>query len=100
MDPGCTAPCMLCAREIIKYDLKVCCLLDSGQVFCGRLSDPGAPPAKVTSGQRSWLTHWDACKRKPSESMRERERSGGGRGGGGGGSAGRGGGSGGAPPMV
>ena len=69
--PGCTAPCTLCARELIKFDLKVCCLMEGGQVFCGRLSDPGAPPAKLSSGQRFWLTHWDCCK--------EPERSGGGR---------------------
>ncbi|KAL4441869.1 hypothetical protein ABPG77_003785 [Micractinium sp. CCAP 211/92] len=60
--PGCSAPCTLCAREIQKYDLKVCCLLEGGEVFCGRLSDPGAPPAKVTGGQRAWLRWWAACR--------------------------------------
>lgn len=60
--PGCSAPCLLCARELARFDLKVCCRLDSGAVWCGRLSDPGAPPPKVTSGQRSWLAHWDACR--------------------------------------
>ncbi|KAL4433928.1 hypothetical protein ABPG75_000369 [Micractinium tetrahymenae] len=60
--PGCSAPCTLCAREIQRFDLKVCCLLEGGEVFCGRLSDPGAPPAKVTGGQRAWLRWWAACK--------------------------------------
>lgn len=59
--PGCSAPCTLCAREILKYDLKVCCLLESGEIFCGRLTDPGAPPAKVTGGQRAWLRWWACC---------------------------------------
>ncbi len=60
--PGCSAPCTLCARELEKYALKVCCITEEGRPWCGRLSDPGAPPAHVTSGQRGWLTHWATCK--------------------------------------
>lgn len=66
--PGCSAPCTLCARELLKYDLKVACLMENGQVFCGRLTDPGAPPAKVTGGQRAWLTYWASCQRRPNTS--------------------------------
>jgi hypothetical protein len=62
--PGCSAPCTLCARELLKFDLKVACLMEDGQVFIGRLTDPGAPPAKVTGGQRAWLTYWTTCKRR------------------------------------
>jgi hypothetical protein len=61
--PGCSAPCTLCARELLKYDLKVACLLESGEVFMGRLTDPGAPPSKITGGQRAWLTYWTASQR-------------------------------------
>ncbi|KAL4855989.1 Importin beta-like SAD2 [Chlorella vulgaris] len=61
---GCSAPCTLCARELLKYDLKVACLLENGEVFRGRLTDPGAPPSKVTGGQRAWLTYWTSCQRR------------------------------------
>lgn len=61
--PGCSAPCTLCARELLKYDLKVACLLESGEVFMGRLTDPGAPTSKITGGQRAWLTYWTASQR-------------------------------------
>ena len=63
--PGCSIPCTLCAKELLKYDLKVCCRLNSGEVFYGRLSDPNAPSAKVTGGQRGWLTWWTCCKTSP-----------------------------------
>ncbi|PSC73205.1 pleckstrin homology domain-containing family A member 8-like [Micractinium conductrix] len=64
--PGCSAPCTLCAREILKFDLKVCCLLSNGEVFCGKLTDPGAPSSKITGGQRSWLRWWACCQgRRP-----------------------------------
>ena len=56
--PGCSAPCTLCARELARYDLKVCCRLDDGAVWCGRITDPDAPLAKMTSGQRSCLQEW------------------------------------------
>ena len=56
--PGCSAPCTLCVRELARYDLKVCCRLDSGAVWCGRVTDPDAPYAKMTSGQRSGLKEW------------------------------------------
>jgi hypothetical protein len=63
--PGCSAPCTLCARELARYDLKVCCRLDDGVVWCGRLTDPDAPPAKMTSGQRSGLKEWQGRPRVP-----------------------------------
>ena len=81
--PGCSAPCTLCARELERYDLKVCCRLDDGAVWCGRLSDPGAPPAKLTSGQRSGLKEWqgrpqaqgrDAAPSPPPASERRQRR--------------------------
>ena len=62
--PGCSAPCTLCARELARFDLKVCCCLESGALWVGLLTDPGAPPAKVTGGQCTWLTHWVACRDK------------------------------------
>lgn len=79
--PGCSAPCTLCARELARYDLKVCCRLDDGAVWCGRLTDPDAPPAKMTSGQRSGLKEWQGRPRvaqeagtPPSASARHRQQ--------------------------
>ena len=59
---GCSAPCLLCARELARFGLKVCCRTDSGAVWRGHVDDPGAPPPKVTSGQRTWLAHWTTCR--------------------------------------
>ena len=82
--PGCSIPCTLCAKELVKYDLKVCCRLASGEVFYGRLTDPDAPSAKVTGGQRNWLTWWACCQTTTGgEPQQERQRPRGRKGGGG-----------------
>lgn len=52
---GCAAPCVMCARELNRFDLRVHCPDASGQWFSGRLSDSGAPPQLLTSGQRRML---------------------------------------------
>jgi hypothetical protein len=55
---GCAAPCLLCARELQRFDLKVCCSLAPGEWFVGRLTDAEAPPPGLTSGQRRQFATW------------------------------------------
>lgn len=53
---GCAAPCVLCRRELLRFDLRVHCSLGGGAgFFSGRLSEPGAPPPALTGGQRRML---------------------------------------------
>ena len=52
---GCAAPCVMCARELNRFDLRVHCPDASGEWFSGRMSDTDAPPAFLTSGQRRML---------------------------------------------
>lgn len=52
---GCAAPCVLCRRELLRFDLRVHCSLSGGAFFSGRLSDAGAPEPTLTSGQRRML---------------------------------------------
>ncbi|KAL4857982.1 Glutathionyl-hydroquinone reductase PcpF [Chlorella vulgaris] len=58
---GCSVPCVLCQRELQRFDLQVTCYLGdlaaSGepQWFSGRLSDVGAPSPVLTAGQRRTL---------------------------------------------
>lgn len=54
---ACSAPCRECAREIERFDLRVSCLQPGGEWFNGRLCEPGAPPAKMTTGQRREERH-------------------------------------------
>ena len=49
---GCSVPCVLCQKELKRYDLHVYCTTGSGIVFSGRLTEEGAPPAALTAGQR------------------------------------------------
>lgn len=49
---GCAVPCVLCQRELKRYDLRVHCSIGGGDFFSGRLSEQGAPPALLTAGQR------------------------------------------------
>ncbi|KAK9868923.1 hypothetical protein WJX84_009457 [Apatococcus fuscideae] len=49
---GCATPCVLCHRQLCKFDLRVHCSLNSQQWFSGRLTDGDAPPPVLTSGQR------------------------------------------------
>ncbi len=48
---ACSAPCTLCTQELRRFDLRVHCLQPGGEWFCGRLSEPGAPAAKLTNRQ-------------------------------------------------
>lgn len=52
---GCAAPCVLCQRELLRFDLRVHCSLSGGGFFSGRLSDCGAPKPLLTTGQRRML---------------------------------------------
>jgi hypothetical protein len=58
---GCSIPCVLCQRELQRFDLSVHCYLgDTGddqerRWFCGRLTDEGAPAPVLTAGQRRTL---------------------------------------------
>lgn len=44
-------PCVLCVRELEKFDLKIHCSQGEEEWFSGRLSDGSAPPARPTTGQ-------------------------------------------------
>ena len=59
---GCAAPCVLCAKQLLRFDLRVHCSLSSGALFSGRLTDCGAPRAKLTKGQRRALNKWSGHK--------------------------------------
>ncbi len=48
---GCATPCVLCQRELKRYDLRVHCSQDTGW-FVGRLSEEHAPQAQLTTAQR------------------------------------------------
>ncbi|KAF6252587.1 hypothetical protein COO60DRAFT_515869 [Scenedesmus sp. NREL 46B-D3] len=48
---GVSVPCVVCKETLAQFDLRVTCMVAPGQWYCGRLTDPGAPPAKATSGQ-------------------------------------------------
>lgn len=58
---GCSVPCVLCQRELQRFDLSVHCYLGGDgapgerQWFRGRLSDVGAPTPVLTAGQRRTL---------------------------------------------
>ena len=49
---GCSVPCVACRRELIRYGIRVCCFTADGTWFEGKMDDPGAPPSKISSGQR------------------------------------------------
>ena len=64
---ACAAPCILCSREIERFDLKVVCVDESGAWFSGRLSDPGAPPQRLTTGQKNaQFGKWQVARTWPS----------------------------------
>ncbi|KAL6753702.1 hypothetical protein V8C86DRAFT_1761062, partial [Haematococcus lacustris] len=52
---GCAAPCVLCHRELLRFDLRVHCSLPGQLWFSGRLDEEGAPPCKPTTAQRRML---------------------------------------------
>lgn len=49
---ACASPCVMCQKELIRFDIRVHCLRKDGTWFSGRLDDQGAPEAVLTSGQR------------------------------------------------
>lgn len=52
---GCATPCVLCSRELARFDLRVNCSLEGGRWFRGRVTDCDAPEAVLTSGQRRMI---------------------------------------------
>lgn len=87
--PACAAPCILCSKEIKRFDLKVVCVDEGGGWFCGRLSDPGAPSQRLTTGQKNaQFGKWEVARawpprRKTSDVELDGKKGGGRRGGGG-----------------
>lgn len=70
---GRAAPCVFCARELQRFDIRVHCPLDSsGAWFSGRVGDPGAPEPQLSGGQQRMLRHqgWLLC--KPPQPPKER----------------------------
>jgi len=49
---GCSVPCVMCRRELLRFELRVKCVTEDGEWFEGRLDEPGAPRSKLTSGQK------------------------------------------------
>lgn len=52
---GCATPCVLCCREMLRYDLRVHCSLQSSghdAWYTGKLDSTDAPRSKPTLGQR------------------------------------------------
>ncbi len=52
---GNATPCIFCARELERFDLRVHCVADcEGRPawFSGRMSDADAPPCKLTTRQK------------------------------------------------
>ena len=52
---GCAAPCLLCQRELLRFDLRVHCSLAPAVWWSGRLTDASAPPGKLTARQRMMM---------------------------------------------
>lgn len=52
---GCATPCVLCQRELRRFDLRVHCPLSAEDWFSGRLDEGNAPEPKFTSRQRLCL---------------------------------------------
>eukprot|EP00983_Pelagomonas_calceolata_P112185 1159859-Pelagomonas_calceolata.AAC.1 len=48
---GCAAPCVLCQRELLRFDMRVHCTMPGDGFFRGRLDEEGAPSCKPTTGQ-------------------------------------------------
>uniref|UniRef100_A0A383WIR3 Uncharacterized protein n=1 Tax=Tetradesmus obliquus TaxID=3088 RepID=A0A383WIR3_TETOB len=48
---GVSVPCVVCKAALARFDLRVTCMVAPGQWYCGRLTEPGAPRVKPTSGQ-------------------------------------------------
>lgn len=48
---GCAMPCILCQRELVRFDLRVHCPMPGQIWFSGRMDDAHAPTCKLTHGQ-------------------------------------------------
>jgi hypothetical protein len=48
---GCATPCLLCSRELARFDMRVHCSQGGDSWYSGRLTDECAPEAKPTAGQ-------------------------------------------------
>lgn len=59
---GCATPCVLCQRELLRYDLRVHCSLGDSW-FSGRLDDQDAPTCKPTTGQIRMFGQSPYCQR-------------------------------------
>eukprot|EP00887_Chlorella_sp_A99_P006974 scaffold2.g6974.t1 len=69
--PACAAPCILCSKEIERFDLKVVCVGEDGGWFCGRLSDPHAPQQRLTTGQKNaQFGKWEVARSWPQKRSR------------------------------
>jgi len=58
---GCAAPCIFCQSELRRFDLRVHCSLSNEQWFSGRLTEPNAPAAKMTTQQRLNFGRKECC---------------------------------------
>jgi hypothetical protein len=52
---GVSVPCICCRQLLTQLDLRVCCVVEGGKWWGGRLDSPEAPASKPTSGQRRVL---------------------------------------------
>lgn len=70
--PACAAPCILCSKEIERFDLKVVCVGEDGEWFCGRLSDANAPAQRLTTGQKNaQFGKWEVARSWPHKRKKE-----------------------------
>ena len=53
---GCSVPCILCRRELIRYGFPVRCFTSDGHWFDGYMDDPDAPSSKPTKGQARMIS--------------------------------------------
>ena len=51
--PGCSVPCVLCRRELLRFRVPVLCFASDGTWFRGHLDHPDAPESKPTAGQKA-----------------------------------------------
>lgn len=50
---GCSVPCILCRRELLRYDIRFRCVLPDGSWYDGPMDAPDAPVCKMTSMQKN-----------------------------------------------
>lgn len=49
---GCSVPCLICKAVLDVFELRVTCVVEPGAWFRGKLTDEGAPTAKLTAAQK------------------------------------------------